>query len=369
MEEPWSHQGIKVWLENLIAECIKDSIPEVTEEVLSLIKSSTSTDELQWPLIELLGDNSFEQVSILIDKRDDIKEAAIRLIKSKSPPKANPPLQVTREVTHSAPLTRGKRFTNHETINGSFYDVEATDIQRPKIDHIPKSILPEWARPSFASCETFNDIQSIVFEKAFNSNENMLICAPTGAGKTNVALLTIMHELQQHIIIQPGMHPYINDDNFLIVYITPMKALASEITEKFKIALRNLRVVVREYTGDTRFSSQELERSQLLVATPEKWDIATRKGGENAPCNRITLLIIDEIHLLQDSRGPVLEALVARTLRQVEQTQKMIRIVGLSATLPNAGDVGNFLRVLKDGLFIVPTHTWDSVTRKNPFYP
>ena len=41
----------------------------------------------------------------------------------------------------------------------------------------------------------------------------------------------------------------------------------------------------------------------------------------------VALLIIDEVHLLHSERGPVLESLVARTLRQVEQTQSMIRIV------------------------------------------
>ena len=41
----------------------------------------------------------------------------------------------------------------------------------------------------------------------------------------------------------------------------------------------------------------------------------------------------------------MVEALVARTLRQVESSQSMIRIVGLSATLPNYVDVARFLRV------------------------
>jgi hypothetical protein len=41
------------------------------------------------------------------------------------------------------------------------------------------------------------------------------------------------------------------------------------------------------------------------------------------------------VHLLNEDRGPVIETLVARTLRLVESTQSMIRIVGLSATLPN----------------------------------
>ena len=49
--------------------------------------------------------------------------------------------------------------------------------------------------------------------------------------------------------------------------------------------------------------------------------------------------------MLHDDRGPVLEALVARTVRQVEVTQEMVRLVGLSATLPNFEDVATFLRV------------------------
>lgn len=59
----------------------------------------------------------------------------------------------------------------------------------------------------------------------------------------------------------------------------------------------------------------------------------------------VKLLIIDEVHLLHGDRGPVVEALVARTLRQVESSQSIIRIVGLSATLPNYIDVAQFLRV------------------------
>ena len=59
----------------------------------------------------------------------------------------------------------------------------------------------------------------------------------------------------------------------------------------------------------------------------------------------VKLLIIDEVHLLHDDRGPVLESLVARTIRQIETSQKIIRIIGLSATLPNYIDVARFLQV------------------------
>ncbi len=42
---------------------------------------------------------------------------------------------------------------------------------------------------------SLNRVQSAVCESALFSSENMLICAPTGAGKTNVAMLTIMHQV------------------------------------------------------------------------------------------------------------------------------------------------------------------------------
>ncbi|ETE58282.1 small nuclear ribonucleoprotein helicase, partial [Ophiophagus hannah] len=90
---------------------------------------------------------------------------------------------------------------------------------------------------------------------------------------------------------------------------------------------------------------EEINATQIIVCTPEKWDIITRKGGERTYTQLVRLIILDEIHLLHDDRGPVLEALVARTIRNIEMTQEDVRLVGLSATLPNYEDVATFLRV------------------------
>lgn len=57
---------------------------------------------------------------------------------------------------------------------------------------------------------------------------------------------------------------------------------------------------------------------QIIVTTPEKWDIITRKSGDRAYTQLVKLIIIDEIHLLHDERGAVLESIVARTVRQIE---------------------------------------------------
>ena len=49
----------------------------------------------------------------------------------------------------------------------------------------------------------------------------------------------------------------------------------------------------------------------MLVTTPEKWDVVTRKPGDVSLAQLVRLLIIDEVHLLHGDRGPVIEALVS----------------------------------------------------------
>uniref|UniRef100_A0A5F9D635 Activating signal cointegrator 1 complex subunit 3 n=1 Tax=Oryctolagus cuniculus TaxID=9986 RepID=A0A5F9D635_RABIT len=201
--------------------------------------------------------------------------------------------------------------------------------------------LDEIGQLAFKGMRRLNRIQSIVFETAYNTNENMLICAPTGAGKTNIAMLTVLHEIRQHF--QQGV---LRKNEFKIVYVAPMKALAAEMTNYFSKRLEPLGIVVKELTGDMQLSKNEILRTQMLVTTPEKWDVVTRKSvGDVALSQIVKLLILDEVHLLHEDRGPVLESIVARTLRQVESTQSMIRILGLSATLPNYLDVATFLHV------------------------
>ncbi|XP_026299668.1 activating signal cointegrator 1 complex subunit 3 isoform X2 [Apis mellifera] len=210
------------------------------------------------------------------------------------------------------------------------------------------SSLDDIGQMAFNGIESLNRIQSIVFDVAYHTNENLLICAPTGAGKTNVAMLTIVHQLKQHI-----EYGQLMKNQFKIIYVTPMKALAAEMTANFSKKLHCLGISVRELTGDMQLTKSEIQQTQMIVTTPEKWDVVTRKGtGDISLTSIVKLLIIDEVHLLHGDRGPVVEALVARTLRQVESSQSMIRIVGLSATLPNYVDVARFLRVNSNiGLF------------------
>ena len=202
--------------------------------------------------------------------------------------------------------------------------------------------LPTWTHSVFGAIHTLNPVQSKVFPIAFQHDENMLVAAPTGCGKTLVAVLVILRLLDR------AMQRDGTDENFRkvrIVYLVPMKALASEIVVNLQRRFGQLKLIVREYTGDTSLSRAELEKCNILVSTPEKWDIITRKSAENAILDDIQLVIIDEVHILSSDRGPVIEAIVSRALMSQDVTGHGPRLVGLSATLPNAKDVANFLRV------------------------
>lgn len=210
------------------------------------------------------------------------------------------------------------------------------------------SELPDWTQPAFDKIQSLNRIQSKMMRTALFENHNMLLCAPTGAGKTNVALMCMLNQLGTHRRSDGSF----DLDAFKIVYIAPMKALVQEIVQSFGKRLAPLGVKVNELSGDQNLTRQQIQDTQVIVTTPEKWDIITRKSGDRTYTQLVRLIIIDEIHLLHDDRGPVLESIVARSIRQIESTQEMIRIVGLSATLPNYEDVATFLRVEPEkGLF------------------
>ncbi|KAK6029208.1 Sec63 domain protein [Ostertagia ostertagi] len=214
---------------------------------------------------------------------------------------------------------------------------------------------------------TFSQGSHLMSNKsALNSDEHLLLCAPTGAGKTNVALLTILHEIGKHL----NEDGSVKLDEFKCIYIAPMKSLVQEMVGNFTKRLAPFGITVGEMTGDAQMSKEQFMATQVIVCTPEKYDIVSRKGGERAYSQLVRLVIIDEIHLLHDDRGPVLEAIVVqvlffvryasnrcgepvlcRTLRQVEQTHDDCRLVGLSATLPNYQDVGTFLRVKPEHLY------------------
>lgn len=214
------------------------------------------------------------------------------------------------------------------------------------------SDLPEDLRIAFPKHESnyLNKIQSKVFPTVFETDKNVLLCSPTGSGKTNVALLAILR------LINNNMTKVSNSfklKKFKVIYISPLKALIQEQLREFLLRLvPTFGMIVNELTGDLGLSKHQINESHLLITTPEKWDVITRKNLDFSFYHEIKLIIIDEIHLLHDLRGPVLESIIMRIFQKIDQYGLKIRLIGLSATLPNYKDIAKFIRVdMNSGLF------------------
>ncbi|KAF9247180.1 Sec63-domain-containing protein [Melanogaster broomeanus] len=393
---------------------ISDSDSSHVLEVLAdLLSSSRTNDAISTEVAELVGFDNIELVMELLESRSSAaKELSHYLYSRKhqnttgassqlstgvsvslAPEDARRRIEETLKANSARPLFTGVAqdapealphvYTSWSNIGGGsvlshFGSKYALPLGTTRHDHedyeqvtIPPSKtvppreserlilvseLDELCQGSFPGYTSLNRIQSIVYTTAYRSNENVLVCAPTGAGKTDVAMLTILRVLDQHrSTIAPGspVRASIDRESFKIIYVAPMKALASEIVQKLGRRLRWLSIKVRELTGDMQLTKAEIAETQIIVTTPEKWDVVTRKPtGEGELVSKLKLLIIDEIHLLNEERGAVIEAIVARTLRQVETSQSVIRVVGLSATLPNYIDVADFLSASRHtGLF------------------
>ncbi len=282
--------------------------------------------------------------------------------------------RIARKVLdlESLAFYEGSRFMANKTLvlppgtqrvpHKGFEEVRVPVPPRPPPEQQPPLVaieaLPAWAQEVFnpkpkpgekprTGIKFLNPLQSAVFQKAFFSADNLLIAAPTGSGKTNTAMLCILHEIG----LNRRENGSIDLDAFKIVYVAPMKSLVQEMVLNFGQRLACLGITVKELSGDQNLTKQQISETQIIVTTPEKWDVVTRRSGDRTFTQLVRLIIIDEVHLLHDDRGPVLEAVIARSNRQVEETQQMIRLVGLSATLPNYEDVAMLLRVEEGGIF------------------
>jgi replicative superfamily II helicase len=178
----------------------------------------------------------------------------------------------------------------------------------------------------------FNSVQTQVFHTLYHGTMNVMVGAPTGSGKTIIAELAIWNALR-------------TSPQSKIVYVAPLKALIKERLEDWTRRFTPLGIKVIELSGDVSPDLFSLQNSKIIVTTPEKWDSITRGQGKLA--SQISLMVLDEIHLLGGDRGHVLEMIVTRMCRQTAP----FRLVGLSTALANATDMSNWLQIPDSAMF------------------
>ncbi|MQL80393.1 hypothetical protein Taro_012845, partial [Colocasia esculenta] len=204
----------------------------------------------------------------------------------------------------------------------------------------------------------FNSLQSECFPCCFLSDTNMVISAPTGSGKTVLFELCILRLLSK-FLSRDGKFNHIKG-TLKTIYIAPSKALVQEKVRDWNLRLGAWGVSCLEMTGDSEaYNSRNIHEADIILTTPEKFDAMTchriRDGGLSF-FSDIALVLIDEVHLLNDPRGAALEAIVSR-IKILSRTAEMqssplanVRLLAVSATIPNIEDLG-YAQARNDFLF------------------
>ncbi len=158
---------------------------------------------------------------------------------------------------------------------------------------------------------------------------NIVLASPTASGKTLIAELCSL----KHVI----------ENNGKVIYLAPLRALASEKFDDFRkySSIRKQdgrKVAVGISTGDFDTADNWLERYDIIVTTNEKADSLLRHRAKWM--DSISLVIADEVHLLNDAgRGPTLEVVLARLM----QVNPSIQVLALSATIGNVDEIAGWL--------------------------
>lgn len=180
-----------------------------------------------------------------------------------------------------------------------------------------QSIIKDMNVPELRPCQ-----QKAINQGLFTTDKNILVSAPTASGKTLIAEFAMLQTILEH--------------KKRVIYVVPLKALASEKYKEFDEQYSKY-FSVHISIGEVQ-TQNFVKDFDLLLVTAEKLDSLLRHSKNFM--NDVGLVIIDEIHLLNDeTRGPTLEVLI--TLFKIKFPT--IRILGLSATIKNKEELSEWL--------------------------
>lgn len=179
---------------------------------------------------------------------------------------------------------------------------------------------------------------------------NVLICAPTGSGKTFAAFLKcldMMYSLKTAGAKNTGIR---------VVYISPLKALNNDIYRNLEIPVKGIKeragaqslnlpdIITAVRTGDT----PQKDRSRMLryppdilITTPESLFIMLASPSSRNLFTEVEYLIVDEIHSVCANKRGVHLAVSVERLERI--AGKPLKRIGLTATVNPLEEAANFL--------------------------
>ncbi|WP_445501309.1 ligase-associated DNA damage response DEXH box helicase [Microvirga sp. G4-2] len=174
------------------------------------------------------------------------------------------------------------------------------------------------------------------------AGRSVLLVAPTGAGKTLAGFLPSLVELTE---IGPRRSTAREGRGLHTLYISPLKALATDIARNLEAPVQEMGLPIRieTRTGDTpsHKRARQIERPpDILLTTPEQLALLLAHREAADFFKDLRRVVLDELHsLVTSKRGDLLSLGLARLMNLAPQATS----VGLSATVREPDDLRRYL--------------------------
>jgi len=210
-----------------------------------------------------------------------------------------------------------------------------------------EAVKAAWGIPPHEDITHYEGLELDEFQrkaiKALLEGKSVLVSAPTGAGKTLVADYLIEHLLRggREHLLQRGSGDLVQGGTRAI-YTAPIKALSNQKYKEFKARFGSENIGI--LTGDVVIN----EAAPILIMTTEILRNILHMEVERL--DSVSHVIFDEIHYIgNEERGSVWEEAIIFLPRH-------IKILGLSATIPNASELAGWMSDVRGERVVVIRH-------------
>ena len=202
--------------------------------------------------------------------------------------------------------------------------------------------LPQFVIDIFQSRgikEPFDWQVSCLTSKTIQQRKNLVYALPTSAGKTFVAeVLVIQRMLGFKTVTRRRWDSTIFPSKVMMIF--PYVSLCIEKKQQFQEFGDKLDFVVEPFYDHHGTFPLPTRVRQLCISTIEKAERIFTSLFEEGRGGELGLVVVDELHFVgENSRGCLLESLLTRLRIFLPRCQ----IIGMSATMPNLGDMTQWL--------------------------
>eukprot|EP00889_Picochlorum_renovo_P000058 jgi/Picre1/27088/NNA_000058.t1 len=139
-----------------------------------------------------------------------------------------------------------------------------------------------------------------------------------------------------------------------IVYVAPVGATVENRFEDWSAKFGKLGLEVQCLTGEPLVDVKILDKSHIVLANPQAWEALSRRWRQRKAVQKVSLFIADELHLVGGRNGPTMEIGISRVRYISFSARVSNQDCGLSASLANARDIGDWIGAPSQKIFNFP---------------